>query len=130
MTAVPTRRGVQMPLRPHSARPWRQRKRCKSLARADFLLAPTRATRFKLLVTAPPAMSGLSHGALQELVVKLLGKVTALERHHCRAARGDRAVERPEGPPGHQAEWNGEGNHAEAATTRQASGTWQVCTAG
>ena len=38
------------------------------------------ATRFKLLVTASPAMSGLSHGALQELVVKLLGKVTALER--------------------------------------------------
>jgi hypothetical protein len=25
-------------------------------------------------------MSGLSHGALQELVMKLLGKVTALER--------------------------------------------------
>jgi hypothetical protein len=38
------------------------------------------ATRFKLGVTALPEMSGLSHGELQELVVKLLGKVTALER--------------------------------------------------
>jgi len=31
-------------------------------------------------VTAPPEMSGLSHGELQELVVKLLGKVAELER--------------------------------------------------
>jgi Transposase IS66 family len=38
------------------------------------------ATRFKLLVTAPPEMSALSHGELQKLVVKLLGKVTELER--------------------------------------------------
>jgi Transposase IS66 family len=33
-----------------------------------------------MLVTAPPEIFGLSHGALQELVVKLLGKVTELER--------------------------------------------------
>ena len=31
-------------------------------------------------MTAPPEMSGLSHGELQQLVVKLLGKVTELER--------------------------------------------------
>ena len=38
------------------------------------------AARFKLRVTAAPEMSGLSHGKLQELVLKLLGKVAELER--------------------------------------------------
>ena len=45
-----------------------------------FCLLRRGAARFKLRVTAPPEMSGLSHGELQELVVKLLGKVTELER--------------------------------------------------
>lgn len=38
------------------------------------------ATRFKLSVTTPPELSGLSHGELLKLVVTLLGKVAELER--------------------------------------------------
>ena len=45
-----------------------------------FCLLRRGAAQFKLRVTAPPETSGLSHGELQELVVKLLGKVTELER--------------------------------------------------
>jgi hypothetical protein len=45
-----------------------------------FCLPRRGAARFNLCVSVPPEMSGLSHGELQELVVKLLGKVTDLER--------------------------------------------------
>ena len=45
-----------------------------------FCLLRRGAAQFKLHVTTPPEMFGLSHGELQELVVKLLGKVADLKR--------------------------------------------------
>src|SRR4051794_25907806 len=75
----------------------------KARARADFLLAPTRGDSIQAACERSARdvwpVAWRAAGACGEAA----GQGDGARAHRCRAARGDRAAERLEGPPGYQA---------------------------